>query len=110
MKKVAFLITCAALALSGCANIETGHDFDLACVNTFQPGVTTKAEAINCLGEPYSITKGQDPNRELLIWVHSKTSATMFSASGETKGISLIFQDGKFEKGHKQSTSKTSTK
>ena len=108
MKKVAFLITCAALALSGCANIETGHDFDMACVNGFLPGVTTKAEAINCLGEPYSVTTGEDPNRELLIWMQSKTTSTMFSGEDQTKGVSLIFQDGKFEKVHKKSVSKTS--
>lgn len=106
------LLTATALTsimfLSGCANLESGHDFDLACVNGFVPGVTTKAEAINCLGQPYSITKGQDPNRELLVWVYSQTKSTMFSGESTTKGLSLVFQDDKFEKVHKQMTSGTS--
>lgn len=99
MKKLTLALALAAL-LSGCAStFESGHEFNMACVDQFQKGVTTKAEAIRCLGAP-QMTKqsAKTANREMLVWVHSKTTGSMFSnPQTQSQSLGIIFQDGKYE-------------
>lgn len=89
MKKLALILALPAL-LAGCVTTEVGHDFDMACVHNFQKGVTTKDDAVRCLGEPTQIQQSSLNNgRERFVWFYSG----MFNAQGVTKRVSLIFNE-----------------
>lgn len=93
MKPMKWLGIAALLALcplSGCMTV--GDKFDMAVVQRFQPGVTTRADAERQLGAPMSITNMADGS-VLLQWMY--TQAVYVSA--ESKHVALLFGvDGKF--------------
>lgn len=70
MKTIATLLVAAAV-LVGCAS--SGHRFEMADVNTFQPGVTTYNDAVAKLGQPHSESYNEDGTKAV-IWAYSFAS------------------------------------
>lgn len=108
MKKFA-LILALPVFLAGCTTtFESGKAFDMTCVDQFKVGVTTKADAVRCLGEPNLVKQSQSSaDRELLVWVHSTTSGAAFGKmETQSQSLGLIFVDGKYEGVHVREKSK----
>lgn len=101
MKKLAFVIaTICAIPLSGCVgNFQAGSDFNMACVDSFKAGETTKDDALRCLGKPYLVKQSaQKSGREMLIWIYHQNVGVMgTSVKHVEKNLGLIFQDGILE-------------
>lgn len=80
----------SAALMSGCVSV--GTKFDIADVEAFQPGITTRADAERILGKPNSISNLAD-GTTLLQWIH--TQAVL--ASAESNHVALLFDaSGKF--------------
>lgn len=88
MKIIATILLAAALA-AGCAT--RGQKFDMADVESFQPGVTTYEEVAEKLGKPRAQNFDKDGNKSV-TWVYVRASI----AGAESRGTRMIFdKDGK---------------
>lgn len=67
----AFLLV-AMLSLSAC--FSYGHRFDYAAVGRFAPGITTRGDAVQALGEPNAMSVNPD-GTTLLQWQDMRASA-----------------------------------
>lgn len=81
MKRLAGLA--CALALAGCATMESGTAFDAVAAQQFEEGVTRRAEVEAALGTPVSVTRNADGS-SVIVYVHSVSSANAFS--GRSRG------------------------
>ena len=107
MKKVLLALSTAVM-LSGCASTESGTNYNEACLQNLQPGVTTKTQVISCMGEPNRISVNPVTNETSLAWVYVGVRATLFVGRGTTKSVGMLFdKDGKFVRIISQSRSNT---
>ena len=82
----------AAIFVSGCVTKTVGTKFDMAIVDSFQPQVTTKDDAVSKLGKPASLTNLPDGGT-ILVWGYVEGSS---SGRGYGARASILFnQDGK---------------
>lgn len=81
MKRITVLW--CALALAGCATMESGTAFDPVAAQQFEVGVTRRAEVEAALGAPVSVTNHSD-GTSVVVYVHSVSSANAFS--GRSRG------------------------
>lgn len=68
MNKSILTYALIAFIVTGCAS--HGTKFDSTHVDTFQPGITTIADAMTALGKPYS-TSDMGKNGKLLQWIYA---------------------------------------
>lgn len=77
------------LPLTGC--VTSGSKFTMAEVQSLQPGVSTKAEAIALLGPPTSVSVMGDGS-ELLQWMYTE----VVYIAGEGRHVAILFgRDGR---------------
>ena len=90
MKKLAGVLSLAML--TACAT--RGTNFEMADVNSFQPGVTTIQEATAKLGKPHAV-KYDKNGRQLVTWTYAHASL----AGSGGKAARIVFDaDGKMER------------
>ncbi len=108
MKKVLLALS-AAVMLTGCMSTNTGTNYNDACLQNLQPGVTTKDQVVGCMGKPNHISlSGTGIGHELLVWSYFGTFATPFGGQGRSKSVGMVFdKDGKFIRIVSQSQSNT---
>ena len=88
MKKV-LLAASVALTFIGCASV--GQDFNMADVDSLQPGISTLEQAKEKLGKPQSVGKYGD-DRTTVTWIRSQASI----GSASSKAVAILFdRDGK---------------
>lgn len=78
----------AAIVLSACVTAAAPMPFDIAKFDSLQPGVTTKAEAIQILGEPSS--------RMPSLNNHTTFMYEYTGANGDLTVVALFDPDEKF--------------
>lgn len=82
------LLGCAlvlSLSLVGCANYQTGREFDMAKAQSFEKGKTSKAQVIATLGEPTST--GADGAGAYIEYLHQRTSFNVMQNALGSMGI-----------------------
>lgn len=70
----AFIVTTTVLALSACLYTQHASSFDIDAVNKLVPGVSTKQDAIQLLGNPTETNTRAD-GTELLQWIYPYETA-----------------------------------
>ena len=90
LRSLAFATALAlSLPLAGC--MTSGVKFTMAEVESLQPGVTTKDEAIALLGKPTSRSTMADGS-ELLQWMYSEA----IYIAAESRHVAILFgRDGR---------------
>lgn len=78
------------LALSGCATMESGTNFDSAAANSFQAGVSTRADVESRLGTPQSVTTSADGSA-IIVYSHIESRANTFSGKSEATARSVAY-------------------
>jgi outer membrane protein assembly factor BamE (lipoprotein component of BamABCDE complex) len=89
MKSILIFLLSSALFV-GCATV--GNKFDIKQVDSFQPGITTKEDALAKLGNPRALSTGAD-GYQVIQWMYAQANA-LGIASGAN--VVIIFdKDGK---------------
>ena len=90
LRSLAFATALAlSLPLAGC--MTSGVKFTMAEVESLQPGVTTKDEAIALLGKPTSRSTMAD-GTELLQWMYTE----VVYIAGDSRHVAILFgRDGR---------------
>ena len=84
------LIVAIAIFVAGCTT-TAGTKFDMAIIDSFQPQVTTKDDAVAKLGKPASLTNQPDGGTTL-VWGWKEVGVS----GGTAARVAILFnQDGK---------------
>lgn len=89
MKSLRVLLLSISL-IAGCATV--GNKFDVKQVDSFQPGVTTKEDAIAKLGKPRAVSTRADGS-QVVQWIYAQGTAL---GVGSGAHVAIIFdKEGK---------------
>jgi hypothetical protein len=86
MKSLRVLFIFIAL-IAGCATV--GNKFDVKQVDSFQPGLTTKEDAIAKLGKPRSVSTRADGS-QIVQWIYAQGTAL---GVGSGAHVAIIFDN-----------------
>lgn len=78
------------LAVSGCATMESGNNFDATAASSFKAGVSTRAEVEARLGAPQSVTTGADGS-SIVVYSHIESRANSLSGKSEATARSVAY-------------------
>lgn len=79
------------LALSGCMTMESGTNFDSAAANSFQAGLSTRADVEARLGSPQSVTTGADGS-SIIVYSHIESRANSLSGKSAATARSVAYR------------------
>lgn len=93
------LLGCAivlSLSLIGCANYQTGREFDMTKAQSLEKGKATKAQVIATLGEPTNT--GSDGQGAYIEYLHQRTSFNMMQNALGSMGIGSMAVNDKVKR------------
>lgn len=80
----------AALLLTACATVESGRPFNFAAAQSFEIGVTTRAQVEAALGAPMTDVREADGG-SVIVYSHIESTANAFTG-GTAQGTTAAYR------------------